>query len=585
MFSQGNKTKTFVFCFLFISFFVSGSIAEKASAETINEQENFTDSMGLKPDLGTSEKSSMSEAYIQKSANWDRYKYGTFEGDLLNDGKISIRTTTIRVTKQTSYWDRYVDVIILDESGKINYASGRINVHGKETYITLKPGSLKPNTTYLLGVNERWLLTGIIADSYPLGYFQVSDGQTHTPPTIEAADRKVPLNTPFDYMEGVSAYDETGEDISNLISYSGMVNTSQEGNYLVTYSVTDKNNLTTTKTINVTVFKPEAEHLEKPTIDTVTEKDTLVTGTAVPNTSINIIIGQEKYRNTVSESGKFSIQLERAYPAGTSIEAFVENEQGNRSESVYSKVQPVQTELKKPVINEITDKDTVVTGSAEPNTQIDLIMGIDKYREKVRSDGTFSITLDQSYPAGTGVEAFITDEKGNKSESTKTIVKSANDEIGINPIYTSDSIITGKTIPNAKIEVSIENMRARIYEGTSDSKGDFVIDMNGKTYPAATQVEVTVFFPDGTKKSKKVIVYPKIPSVNTINELSRELTGTADPNATIKVSSSNGLYFIGEADASGNFRLPVRGLKQGDILSVYQTSNGIDSDVITITVQ
>ncbi|WP_207694540.1 hypothetical protein DOK67_0000313 [Enterococcus sp. DIV0212c] len=585
MFKERIETKMIFLYFLFICFFSVGGIANEANAETINEQNTLKDSIDIPTNIENAKRSSISEAQIQKSANWAIYKYDVFEGDLLNNGQISTRTSTIRVTKQNSYWDRYIDVIILDESGNTRYAVGRINVHGKETFISLKAGVLKPNTTYLLAANERWLLTGILADSYPLGYFTVSSGETLLPPTIEAEDRRVPLNTSFDYLDGVTAYDQDGEDISKSISYSGMVNTAQEGNYLVTYSVTDKNNLTTTKTINVTVFKPGSEQLEKPKLDIVTDKDTLITGTAVPNTSINVMIGKEKYRDTVSQSGKFSINLEKAYPAGTQIESFVENNQGDRSEIAFSTVQSTHTELEKPVLNEITDKDMTVTGNAAPNTQVDLIMGVEKYREKVKNDGTFSITLDHTYPAGTGVEAFITDEKGNRSESTKTIVKPANDEIGINPIYTSDSIITGKTIPNAKIEVSVENMRARIYEGTSDSNGDFTIDMNGKTYPAATQVEVSVFFPDGTKKSKEIIVYPKIPSVNTVDELSREVTGTADSNASIKVFSNNGLFFSGNADNAGNFRIPVSGLKQGNILSIYQTSNGIDSDTITVTVQ
>lgn len=241
----------------------------------------------------------------------------------------------------------------------------------------------------------------------------------------------------------------------------------------------------------------------------------------------------------------------------------------------------------KPKINEITDKDRTISGTATPNTTIYATVGVDKYKGTVSSSGAYVINLDTTYPAGTGVEIYTVNNTGVKSESAIAIVKGSNDMIGVNPIYSSDSIITGKTIPNVLVEASVDNSseRARIYDGTSDSQGYFTIDMRGKTYPAGTQITLTAFKSDGTKISKLVIVYPRIPSVNTINISDTVITGSADPNATIEVLINDTDRYRTTVDAAGNFRVSVDPLKLGDKVSVYQESNGIMSDKVTIIVK
>ncbi len=76
-------------------------------------------------------------------------------------------------------------------------------------------------------------------------------------PVINATDKEVSQYTEFNYMDGVTAHDDTDGDITKNITYSGLVNTEEKGDYKVTYSVTNSNNKTTTKTINVTVVDNE----------------------------------------------------------------------------------------------------------------------------------------------------------------------------------------------------------------------------------------------------------------------------------------------------------------------------------------
>ena len=72
-------------------------------------------------------------------------------------------------------------------------------------------------------------------------------------PVINASDKEVYLNSEFDPLEGVSAYDAEDGEIKD-IEYKGEVKTDEVGDYKITYTVTDKNGQKTEKTITVKVI-------------------------------------------------------------------------------------------------------------------------------------------------------------------------------------------------------------------------------------------------------------------------------------------------------------------------------------------
>lgn len=73
-------------------------------------------------------------------------------------------------------------------------------------------------------------------------------------PVINANNKEVSQYTTFNYMDGVTATDDTDGDLTNKITYTDTVDTKTKGTYDVTYTVTNSNNKTTTKTIKVTVI-------------------------------------------------------------------------------------------------------------------------------------------------------------------------------------------------------------------------------------------------------------------------------------------------------------------------------------------
>ena len=88
-------------------------------------------------------------------------------------------------------------------------------------------------------------------------------------PVINGAnDVVIRINTTFNPREGVSAYDADDGDITHRIQIEGTVDTTREGEYILTYYVTDNNSNTTVVVRKITVLGNY-----KPVINGITDKD------------------------------------------------------------------------------------------------------------------------------------------------------------------------------------------------------------------------------------------------------------------------------------------------------------------------
>lgn len=86
-------------------------------------------------------------------------------------------------------------------------------------------------------------------------------GSPCAPPVIDAKNRCIFVNEPFDPMFGVTATDCLGQDITSaIIIVQNTVNNQMPGLYSVTYQVTDQRGQTTSKTILVRVVEAGPHH-------------------------------------------------------------------------------------------------------------------------------------------------------------------------------------------------------------------------------------------------------------------------------------------------------------------------------------
>ncbi|RKQ31518.1 Ig-like domain-containing protein [Oceanobacillus halophilus] len=81
----------------------------------------------------------------------------------------------------------------------------------------------------------------------------------------------------------------------------------------------------------------------------------------------------------------------------------------------------LKTSLVAPVVHDVTDQDTVITGTGKANTTVEVITLDGTYNGRVDQDGNLSVDVPLQ-KAGTEITVILTDEEGNKSKPTSTIV-------------------------------------------------------------------------------------------------------------------------------------------------------------------
>jgi stage II sporulation protein D len=125
-----------------------------------------------------------------------------------------------------------------------------------------------------------------------------------------------------------------------------------------------------------------------------------------------------------------------------------------------------------PRISPVTNKTTVITGSAEPNVQLTATAGSKKIGSgKADSKGNFKVTIPKQ-GARTKLAIIAKDMAGNTKTLTTTVLdKIAPAKPRVNVVTYKDSVVTGTTEANATVTIKAGTKVIRI--GKADSKGKF----------------------------------------------------------------------------------------------------------------
>ncbi|MGX7420475.1 immunoglobulin-like domain-containing protein, partial [Carnobacterium gallinarum] len=411
----------------------------------------------------------------------------------------------------------------------------------------------------------------------------------NTIPVITAPDRTIEVGSKFNALEGVTAKDKEDGALTNIAVKSNNVDTAKIGEYEVRYEVVDSAGAVGTATAKISVVEIE---LAMPVVNEVLDTDNVVKGTAEKNTTLYLKMGLDYYEESVGEDGTFSSNLDTTYTAGTAIEAYVKDNDGRTSKTYKGSVQ--LTKIKNPYLEILTDTSKILIGRGRANTTLFVKIGEDSYEEDIPKTGLFKLRLDQTYPVGTPIEAYILDPVTNQeSDITYAAVVPA-EVISLNRVTSEDKKITGITIPNAHIKVSVypkiiedvteTDSRKRTYYGNSDDSGNFDIAFS-IAYPADSKIEVEVTNPTTGRKFKKAIqIYPRKPTIAAVITGDRKVTGTGDQNAQIILTVNNQVYSPVLADEAGNYSINLtEALPSGAVVSVYQVVSGIKSEVAETT--
>ncbi len=328
-----------------------------------------------------------------------------------------------------------------------------------------------------------------------------------------------------------------------------------------------------------TTFQTPADEttVTAPTITGVTGNSTAgyeVKGTADANATVEIrnaggtVIGT----GTTDGTGAFTVTI----PAGEAganetLTAVAKNASGTESTpTTFQTPADPNTPVAPPIVETVTGSTTKgyeVTGTAEVGTTIEVrdAAGTVLGTATTGTDGKYTVTLTPGKATANQTLSVVAKNASGTESQPETATTPADVTAPTVDNITGNSgsgyKITGTADPNTTIEVR-DPAGAVIGTGTSDANGDFTVTLpTGTTNPGDT---LTVIGKDNAGNESQptevlvpadaTVTAPTVTGVTGNSVAGYQVTGTADPNATIEIRDADGnVIATGTADGTGSF--------------------------------
>ncbi len=314
-----------------------------------------------------------------------------------------------------------------------------------------------------------------------------------------------------------------------------------------------------------------------PTVTGVTGNSTAgyeVKGTADANATVEIrnaggtVIGT----GTADGTGAFTVTI----PAGEAganetLTVVAKNASGTESTpTTFQTPADPNTPVATPIVETVTGSTTKgyeVKGTAEVGTTIEVrdAAGTVLGTATTGTDGKYTVTLDPGKATANQTLSVVAKNASGTESQPATATTPADVTAPTVDNITGNSgsgyEITGTADPNTTIEVR-DPAGAVIGTGTSDANGDFTVTLpTGTTNPGDT---LTVIGKDNAGNESQptevlvpadaTVTAPTVTGVTGNSVAGYQVTGTADPNATIEIRDADGnVIATGTADGTGSF--------------------------------
>ncbi|WHY00450.1 Ig-like domain-containing protein [Neobacillus sp. DY30] len=209
-----------------------------------------------------------------------------------------------------------------------------------------------------------------------------------------------------------------------------------------------------------------------PVVAEVSDQSTEVSGTTEAGASVTVSIGSEIYTGTADESGNFTIAIP-VQSEGTVITVSAKDASDNVSEetrvTVVDKTAPAN-----PVVTEVNDQSTAVSGTTEAGASVTVSIGSETYSGTADESGNFTIAIPVQ-AAGTVITVSAKDAGDNVSEVTTVTVVDKTPPAApiVDAITDKTTSVNGITEGNAEVTVKIGD--TVIGSGKADAEGKFSI--------------------------------------------------------------------------------------------------------------
>ncbi|MEH7073878.1 Ig-like domain-containing protein, partial [Neobacillus drentensis] len=318
-----------------------------------------------------------------------------------------------------------------------------------------------------------------------------------------------------------------------------------------------------------------------------TDQSTHVVGGADPGSKITI-----KVNDVVIATGSNPGQYTFAIPiprqkAGTKLYVYATDSAGNTSEPEIVIVKDV-TAPEKPIVHEVIDRSTTVTGFAEVGSSItvksgSVVIGLGTVDEK----GQFIVSI-QKQILGTKLSIYSSDSAGNISEPTETIVQDGTGpDVPQVDIVTDKSMeITGLSEPDALIKVkSNGNIIGTTY---TDKNGHFTVSIPKQKVDSILVVTSTDSSGNESEPLNITVLdatNPAIPIVLEVTNNSTSINGYAEVGSTVYCKVGSTIIGSSITNQQGEFSITISKQLAGTKLSISSTDiNGNTSESVEIVV-
>ncbi|BAB05799.1 Ig-like domain-containing protein [Halalkalibacterium halodurans] len=322
-------------------------------------------------------------------------------------------------------------------------------------------------------------------------------------------------------------------------------------------------------------------------VNRLLDNQNVVTGSAKKGTTIEVTNGSETLGSgPVDANGKFKVKIP-VQPANQVL--YVKASQGAAKASIRIAVEEGK-KPKAPKVNTVSNKDTHVTGTTEPNLTVNVK---DKNKKviatgKADKNGAFKVKINKQKENTTlYVTAMDLGNKESKAVKIKVIDKIPPKAPKVNSISDRTTTVKGETEPNAT--VTIKKNGKKLASGKADKNGKFSIKISKQK--AGTKLSITAKDKAGnvskaTTKTVKDKTPPKKPTVNKVTSRDTKVTGKTEANATVTIKRDGKTLASGKADKNGKFSIKISKQKKGTKLSVTAKDKaGNTSKATKVTVQ
>ena len=336
----------------------------------------------------------------------------------------------------------------------------------------------------------------------------------------------------------------------------------------------------------------------KPAIEEVNETDLDISVTGIEGSTVTVKDSKGKFIGRVNiakgQTGAF-IKLKQPLSVGTVLIATAKK---GKNTSVPSDPVTVidSASIDAPIVNPLSNRDSSVTGTTEPNAIIRVVLPNDmEILSKGDENGRFDVLLPDDYKLKVGekIEVIAISGKGISSEATSVTVQGYVGFPVVQAVTSESKTITGIATSGSLISVKLPD--GTLLYGKATDSGDFDILLPDHIkFTGGERIELSAISQPGNfALSTPIIVQdltpPEAPTVNEVTSESSKISGTAEVGSTVKVQLPDGSELIDVANYQGNYTIDIPSDKKfqgGERIKVTSTdASGNKSNETVIDVK